>query len=193
MKRILDPEEDYLNQKRTRNSQNTDSFDYNCAGYCLNTYCWYNPYDDLIRQENCDDMMELVELLFNFYGHKVEEIYEELLDCARDKILKDFDGDIRVIQSFKQIKRNEKLVIYKIGIDYEFDMAFNIYEVNNCDFHFKQLDKLINNDEGYWSHKPGGTEIIKTCQSIEDIVKNPWVREDNWAYDSDCILFAVKK
>ena len=37
---------DLFNNERARNIHNTDTYFYNCAGYALGTFSWYQPYDD---------------------------------------------------------------------------------------------------------------------------------------------------
>lgn len=179
--------EDWLNVSRTRNYENTDKEDYNCGGYCLNTFSWYSPYDEYLDDEGYSSLMDYAQDLYFNYDFQLGEVYDTLLKMAKEKILQDFPDKVRLIHNSSQVLEEEKLVVYKIGIDVEEEDEPYIVHI---DFHFKQWEG------SYWSHKPGSTSIELQYSPLREVIKEPWSKEwieNSNGYDSYPILFAVKK
>ena len=70
-----------------------------------------------------------------------------------------------------------------------------LYEDEGCeylehgDFHFKQWEG------DYWTDKPGGSDLRFEEETIDGMLDKVWVNSwwDGTGYDSDVILFAVKR
>jgi hypothetical protein len=180
--------EDYFNSKKTRNIVNTHISDYNCGGYCLNTFSWYNPYEDPGLDEGYESFSEWVEDLGRGWEMPIEEIYEYMLNLGKDKILEDFPDTVRQVYSFEQVAADEKLVAYRIGFVFEEDDGGKLY-VEHADFHFKQWEG------SFWTDKPGSSNLRFEHDTIDEMLDKVWVNSwwDGSGYDSDVILFAVKK
>ena len=184
----LTEEEDYLNVKRTRNCDNTDIEDYNCGGYCMNTFSWYNPYMEIAEEEGFDSFGDWAEELRTGWEMEIADIYEYLLRVGREEILKDFPDTVRLIQSAADVNEDEKLVAYRIGLIFVCDEYGHEY-LEHGDFHFKQWEG------DYWTDKPGGGNLRFEEETIDGMLNKIWVNSwwDGTGYDSDVILFAVKK
>lgn len=186
--RYLSSEEDYLNVYHTRDHLNTDIWDYNCAGYCLNAFSWYDPYENYCINEGFHNITELAEALIidSFYSKK--EAYETLIEIGREQILQDFSDTVRLIHNSSEIKSDEKLVVYKIGIVIDTDQNGNPY-IKHADFHFKQWENK------YWTDKLGSCKVRIEKKTVEENVNEVWRNSwwDNEGYDSVPVLFAVKK
>lgn len=184
----LTEEEDYLNVKRTRNCDNTNIKDYNCGGYCMNTFSWYNPYMEIVEEEGFDSFGDWAEDLRISCKMDIIDIYEYLLRVGREEILKDFPDTARLIQSTADVNEDEKLVAYRIGLIFVCDDHGYEY-LEHGDFHFKQWEG------DYWTDKPGGGNLRFEEETIDGMLDKVWVNSwwDGTGYDSDVILFAVKK
>jgi hypothetical protein len=184
----LTEDEDYLNVKRTRNCDNTDIEDYNCGGYCMNTFSWYNPYTEIAEEEGFDSFGDWAEDLRTGWGMEIADIYEYLLKVGREEILKDFPDTARLIRSAADVNEDEKLVAYRIGLVFLYDDEGCEY-LEHGDFHFKQWEG------DYWTDKPGGSDLRFEEETIDGMLDKVWVNSwwDGTGYDSDVILFAVKK
>lgn len=184
----LTEDEDYLNVKRTRNCDNTDIKDYNCGGYCMNTFSWYNPYMEITEEEGFDSFGDWAEELRIGWKMEIADIYEYLLKVGKEEILKDFPDTVRLIQSAADVNEDEKLVAYRIGLIFVYDQYGYEY-LEHGDFHFKQWEGY------YWTDKPGGGNLRFEEETIDGMLNKVWVNSwwDGTGYDSDIILFAVKK
>lgn len=78
--------DDPNNSKRGRNIRNSNRDHYNCAGYALDCFSWYCPFDDL----------------------------ETDLEKNVQKILKDFPNT-RVISSEKDLLPNEHMIAFRLS------------------------------------------------------------------------------
>ena len=79
--------EDFFNWRGLRNEDNTDRWDYNCAGFALGTFSWYEP--EFFNDEGCylcDDLAE--------EGFSIGDIQSTLCNGCVDSILKDFGENI---------------------------------------------------------------------------------------------------
>ena len=113
-------------KRRTRN--------YNCAGYALNTFNWYNPTTEEIEQR-AEASRDFFASLFVKPINFIEEM-ERLIEI----LLKDF-SDLRRIKDVSECGENEYLIAMRCGED---------------DFHFMKRDK-----RGCWWEKMGSKEIRK--------------------------------
>ena len=184
----LTEDEDYLNVKRTRNCDNTDIKDYNCGGYCMNTFSWYNPYTEVAEEEGFDSFGDWAEDLRTGWKMEIADIYEYLLRVGREEILKDFPDTARLIRSAADVNEDEKLVAYRIGLVFVYDDEGCEY-LEHGDFHFKQWEG------DYWTDKPGGSDLRFEEETIDGMLDKVWVNSwwDGTGYDSETILFAVKR
>ena len=96
---------DLFNNERARNIHNTDTHLYNCAGYALGTFSWYQPYDNF----------DVHDSLFSD-SNTLESITQQTVSC----MLKDFEGRLRVISSLKELEKNEYAIAYRISSDGDF-------------------------------------------------------------------------
>ena len=95
---------DLFNIQRKRNISNTERYLYNCAGYALETFSWYCPYDDYDPFSFLRDSDEL----------------EEITKLTVSHMLKDFEGKLRVISSLKELRKDEYAIAYRISSDGDF-------------------------------------------------------------------------
>ena len=95
---------DLFNVQRKRNIHNTDTHLYNCAGYALGTFSWYQPYDDY----------DIFSLLCD--SDELEEITKQTVF----HMLKDFEGRLRIISSLKELEKNEYAIAYRVSSDGDF-------------------------------------------------------------------------
>ena len=96
---------DLFNNERARNIHNTDTHLYNCAGYALGTFSWYQPYDNF----------DVHDSLFSD-SNTLESITQQTVSC----MLKDFEGRLRVISSLKELRKDEYAIAYRISSDGDF-------------------------------------------------------------------------
>jgi hypothetical protein len=174
--------QDYYNVKGTRNSNNTDDFEYNCGGYALNTFSWYEPYDvdiDIIEE----DIAEYID-----HGYLKEQIYNILLSRFVKHILKDFKT-LRTIKDKSELKSDERLIYFRYFFELvsDFDDNWNgtedSYDYIHSDFHFRFYEN------NHWYEK-NGSGPIHMCDG-EDNDGPVWICGAN-AYDSPIIKFAMK-
>lgn len=185
----LTEDEDYLNINRTRNCENTSVEDYNCGGYCMNTFSWYNPYRPVIEEGCYEGMVEWVEDMRLSWDMSVEEIYDTLLQTARDQILEDFGDSVRLITNPYDFNDGEKLVVYKVGAIFRKN-EYNEEYLGHTDFHFKQWEG------SFWTDKPGSADIRFEGFAFDEVINKPW--EVPWwgfgdGYNSKPIFFAVRR
>ena len=85
-------------------------------------------------------------------------------------------------------EEDEKLVAYRIGLIFVYDQYGYEY-LEHGDFHFKQWEG------DYWTDKPGSGNLRFEEETIDGMLNKVWVNSwwDGAGYDSDVILFAVKK
>ena len=98
---------DLFNNERARNIHNTDTHLYNCAGYALDTFSWYQPYDNF----------DVYDSLFSD-SNTLESITQQTVSY----MLKDFGGKLRVISSLEELRKDEYAIAYRVS--------------SNGDFHF---------------------------------------------------------
>ena len=177
--KVLSERQDYYNIHKTRNSENTDNFEYNCGGYALNTFAWYEPCDiDAIE----DDIAYYIQ-----EGLSKEEIYNIILSHFTDIILSEFQN-IRLITDSSEIKSDERLIYFRYFYNTVSDFDDNwedntYYSYIRSDFHFRFFEN------GHWYEKCGSQPIC-TCDG-EDIDGPVWACGVN-IYDSPIVKFALK-
>lgn len=174
--------QDYYNIKGTRNSNNTDDFEYNCGGYALNTFSWYEPYNV--------DIDEIEDSIARYIdrGYLKEQIYNILLNKFVKHILKDFKN-LRTIRDKSELKEGERLIYFRYFFELISDFDDNwigtedSYDYIHSDFHFRFYEN------GHWYEKNGGGPI-HMCDG-DDNDGPVWYSGTN-AYDSPIIKFALK-
>ena len=97
---------DGFNRYSNRNIHNTDKRDYNCAGYALDIFSWYCPYEDIYN--NPFGNLEL----FNKFSPSRTSV---LLSCV-NQLLSDF-SDLRVIYSIAELNDNEYAIAFRLSWD----------------------------------------------------------------------------
>lgn len=141
--------EDFFNLRGLRNADNTDSWDYNCGGFALGTFSWYEPF--YFNEDGCYLCEDLAE-----EGYGVESIQEILCNNCVDSILEDFGEKIRVVSREDDLKVNEELIAFRVDCGFESD-----YE--SQDFHFRVFR------DGRWQEKNGHGMIHDADDPDEDI------------------------
>ena len=183
MEKVLSEREDFFNANGTRNANNTDEDDYNCAGYALNTFSWYIPYKYDVDEEEFDIECMLMDEMSK------EEIYEVKLAEYINRMLKDF-SNLRVLTSPTDVKSNERLIYFRIFYELLSEKSFesdngskiSIDEQIHTDFHYRYFEN------GKWWEKCGGSELREV--PIEEM-KGPWICGSN-IYDSRTVYLALK-
>lgn len=166
---------DFFNSKGLRNADNTDYWDFNCAGLALDTFSWYSVYKD---GNDCEDEAYEIEELLE--SHSFQEVYKIKLNEYVNKVLKDFPN-LRIINDEKELKDSERFIIFRFGAQEEETGHIS------TDFHFRWYDKK----RGHWYEKCGQGDI-EICD---------WeMKNDYWScgdeanfYDSDLVYFALKE
>ena len=92
--------EDELNLNGFRNMRNTNKEFYNCGGYALGTYSWYQPHGE--DEKGC------------LYDTKVS--IEERTEHAVQYMLNDF-CDLRVIKTLEAVTENEYTIAFRLAKD----------------------------------------------------------------------------
>ena len=155
---------DYLNKKKKRNEKNTTIHSYNCGGYALRTYSWYQPYND---EE------DFVWDLGNLYMGE-EELARGALESCVDYMLEEFGEDLRVVADGEYDPQTEELIAFRTSTDDETDS----YDWPDFDFHFKVFR------DGKWMEKCG-TEEIREADPDNWII-------GCYVYNSDTVYLAHK-
>ena len=165
---VLTPSEDPMNSCQTRNENNMPIMKYNCGGFALGTYSWY--------QVNHGDNFDLEEDLFYNSTLNDDEVREEILKNNIDYLLDDFEGDLRLLDSADdEIEDDEELIAYRICC--YMDEFENIVD----DFHFRVKRN------GKWYEKQGSSEPCE-CEFSED----PWTDGSALWYGSRIAYFAYR-
>lgn len=144
--------------------------DSNCGSYALNLQGWYDPEGYFCDVFNCecpdDGMMELYAC-----GYSEDEINRMYVDTLVEGILKEFDGEIRLVKwKGDKINDDEELVAFRTFAFLEDDED----DYFCADFHFKVFR------DGKWMEKQG-------WQSVKESAEDEWGR-----YDSKTYYFAHK-
>lgn len=177
-------EDDFFNAYKTRNCENTDEDDYNCAGYALNTFSWYTPF----KGDSDEEMLNIHCLIED--GMSKEAIYELKLEEYSLKMLSDFPN-LRLLTSPTDVKENERLIYFKIFYEvYSIDFLdflgmeeedYNDGDEIHMDFHYRFYE------DGHWHEKCGST-YLRTC---DNEMTSVWDCGCN-QYDSRTVYFALE-
>ena len=185
---------DYLNRKNNRNRDNTYQGDYNCGGFALNTFNWYKPYEGSFewREQLLTDWSGEY---YDMHGHLVDdpqnvaaELENRLL--VRDVLymLRQFKGKLRRVSGREDLWEGERLIAYRVGLQYGFNEVDETFEDFDIDFHFRFFDEATN----CWVEKLGGGSV-RSCfaEEASEGDELPWV-ENYWSYTSDIIYLALQ-
>lgn len=165
MKIKLSPDEDYLNNERTRNSQNCEIEEYNCGGFALETYSWYRPFP---RNHMAEDYIEgyLYKLSKRYLQLDMFDNYiKELLTRRATKtMLKDFPNLRELsLEEVKGLPKEKKLIAFRIGYKYNRTwICFDKFE-HSYDYDFHYVVRL----KGSWFEKMGSSSIRKVKFQFE--------------------------
>lgn len=142
------PDDDW-NLKNKRNINNTEKGSYNCGGYALGLFNWFCPWEE---EDNGEIEM----------GDDTD------LEKMVDYMLKHLP--LRLINSTRELKRNEYAVAFRVG---------------GYDFHYMKRGA-----NGVWYDKVGSRAYINTHKEVE--VLN---QKESWygRYDGEIVLMAMKK
>ena len=105
-------EEDEFNLNKMRNIKNTERYEYNCAGYALNTFSWYEP----VSYDEAPD----------FYKGAQED-YDHCIGV----MLEDFPTSRR-IENIKEALKNETIIAFRIG---DGDFHYIVRKLNKQWYH----------------------------------------------------------
>lgn len=150
--------DDPFNKNNNRNVRNTPKSNYNCGGYALETFSWYCPHNE-------ED-----DTFFGYdYGFDTREEAWIKTMYAVSKMILDFEGNLRMIKSLKELHKNtERVVAFRLSSD--------------GDFHY------IKKTKNGWRHKCGASFYIRRM-SEHDVFNTNW----NNRYDGPIVLLAIKK
>lgn len=174
--------EDFLNRNNSRNYQNSDYWDYNCGGFALETFSWYQPlkgYDatiEFLNEESINfgatDFLQLEDHMTDYLFRK--QIFPQMMEDFKDRKL-------RRVKSKDEVNfEKENLIALRIGIEFNYDDADKIdcWWANDFDFHFR----LYNPKTDSWFEKCGHNCPRKA--------PSDWCVDYN--YNSDTYYFAIE-
>lgn len=96
---------DPFNLRNARNASNTSRFDYNCAGFALDTYSWYCPSH--------------TEYAWGWLEEWSIEYMELLTKQCVQIMLYDF-ADLRIIEDVSQVRADEYAIAFRVSSDGDF-------------------------------------------------------------------------
>ena len=143
--------------------------DGNCGSFALNVEEWY------ISDLDIDNTITASEMLDE--GRDIDDVFDYLTFMNVKQILKDFEGEVRILFNKRNVHEDEELIAYRIGIFTDEET-----EEIETDFHFKVRRN------GKWMEKPGSTEV-RECDLKED---EEWVNSSNTIYNGPVIFLAKK-
>ena len=141
----------------------------NCGSYALNVEEWYDPESELFNLVGY--INEWIDELYDM-GYSVDEIADIYAEKLVEKILSDFEGEIREIYYPSEVDTDEELIAFRGWCYVDIDNWVDY------DFHFKVFR------DGFWKEKCGHGPV-RFCT------------EDDWSYgfrtyNSETIYFAHK-
>ena len=143
--------------------------DGNCGSFALNVKEWYISDMDFDNTTIANDMIE--------DGNTIEEIFDYLTPRNVNQILNDFKDEVRVLSNKKEIKLNEELIAFRLGV-----FVYDDCTALETDFHFKVKRN------GEWMEKRGATEI-RYCDLDED---EEWCNSSGEVYNGPIVFLAKK-
>lgn len=102
---------DLFNHNNARNAENTDQFDYNCAGFALGTFSWYLP----TRTNG----------MWGSWFENDEEIAKLTQECVQ-VMLEDF-ADLRVIADMSELGIGEYAIAFRLSADGDFHYIKQVF------------------------------------------------------------------
>ena len=161
-----------LNERHTRNFNNTPRRNYNCGGFALRTYSWYLPVRDEDEQEYVFDTTSLETTP-----------HDRLRACVRN-ILADIIGS-RLIHSLDELQEGEEAVAFRLQED-------GLEWSDNPDYEWQDFHFMRRKAPNVWLEKCGGREEIRR-HTDHEVFDLPWVGiDEELVYDGEIALFAVK-
>ena len=146
----------------------TNLQDGNCGSFALNIKEWY--LSDR-KFDNTDIAWEM-----ECQGYDLNSILEYLTSINVEQILADFVDEIRLLDSKEEVKENEELIAFRVGV---FDDSFDDIDT---DFHFRVKRN------GEWMEKCGSTEV-RRCELEEGV---NWTNSSGDIYNGPIVFFAKK-
>lgn len=140
---------DPFNKSRERTIRNTPKTTYNCAGYALECFNWYEPAEESRPWESP----------FSFSNEKEAR---EKTSKAVEIMLKDFSG-LRVVESLKEVRRDEYAILFRLSSDGDFHYLKRC--ANNRWFHkrgsCKEIERMKKEDIfKKWNGRYNGPIVI---------------------------------
>lgn len=119
-------------------------YDANCGSYAFNICGWYDA--DCEFEDEVGDVGEWIKELSEdgLSDFAISEIYAEVLV---EQILKDFYGEVRLLEEIPLLKPNEELIAFRTFCTME-DTG-----IPDFDYHFKVYR------DGHWKEKCGASEV----------------------------------
>ena len=181
MKIKLSPDEDYLNNKKTRNAQNCEAKEYNCGGFALETYSWYKPFSKNYSAE------EVIKRSLEFFRniHLAPELYEKevkelLVRRAIRTMLSNFPNLKKIdVEEAKRLPKERKLIAFRVCFIFN-ESYEELYNKYGYDYDFHYVVRL----KGSWYEKMGSSSIHKVKFQFE-----PWEYGTGYVYDSRIVFF----
>ena len=174
---------DLLNRDNERNYINSDYSTYNCGGFALETYSWYQPisgYNSTLETLNDEGLSFIdrncIDAYPEFYDYMTQFMVEDLIIPY---MMKDFkDRNIRQVKGREQVDfTNENLISLRVGIEFSLDESETAWWADDFDFHYR----LYNPQFDLWYEKCG--------KNHPRIAPNNW--DENFLYNSNTYYFAV--
>ena len=174
---------DLLNRGNERNYINSNYSTYNCGGFALETYSWYQPlsgYSSTIEILNNEGLSFIdsnrIDAYPEFYDYMTQFMVEDLII---PRMMKDFkDRHIRRVKGREQVDfANENLISLRVGIEFSLDEDETAWWADDFDFHYR----LYNPQFNLWYEKCG--------KNHPRIAPNNW--DENFLYNSNIYYFAV--
>lgn len=185
---------DYLNRKNNRNRNNTYQCDYNCGGFALNTFNWYKPYEGSFEWRE-QLLIDWSGEYYDMHGHLVDdprnvaaELENRLLTRDVLYMLRQFKGKLRRVNGLEDLWEGERLIAYRVGLQYGFNEEEETLEDFDIDFHFRYFDE----ETKCWVEKLGSGPA-RSCFTEDELESDelPWI-EPFWSYTSDVVYLALQ-
>lgn len=144
---VIDMRIDPYNLENKRNVRNTDRLDYNCGGYALECFSWYQP--------------RLIDRGCRAYAFNSPSENHRSTQLSVKRMLQEFP-DLRVIQSLDEVQGDEYPILFRHSSDGDFHF---IKRCNDGVWRHKRGGTFIDTISktelwGVWCHRYDGEIVI---------------------------------